>query len=86
MSESVKTRIGEIQAPYGRNIRLDNLAHESGMEMLRLTIREGFRYTILEIDAETAKAWGDAMNAWAEGQRPAPEASEPPPLDEQAGA
>ena len=65
MTDSVKTRIAEIEAPYGRNLRLDNVAFESGLEMLRVTIREGSRYTILEIDPATAEAWGEAMRSWA---------------------
>jgi hypothetical protein len=65
VSESVKTPLGEIEAPYGRRVRFDELAYESGLRMLRVTIREGARYTILEIDAPTATAWADILSAWA---------------------
>lgn len=68
MADTVKTRLAEIQAPYGRRIALDNVAYESGMELMRLTIREGSRYTIFEIDATTAKTWGEALCAWAQRQ------------------
>ena len=65
MAESVKTRLAEIEAPYGRRVWLDNVAYESGLKMLRVTIREGARYTILEIDAPTAAAWATGMANWA---------------------
>jgi hypothetical protein len=63
-----------IQAPYGRVIRLDEVDFESGMRLLRVTIREGGRYTILDLDAATAAQWGRTMSDWAEGetQQPAP--------------
>jgi hypothetical protein len=69
VSESVKTPLGEIEAPYGRRIRFEDLAYESGLRMLRVTIREGARYTILEIDASTASAWAQILADWA-GPRP----------------
>ena len=69
MSDSVKTRSPTIAAPYGREIRLDDVAYESGMKLLRVTIREGARYTMLEIDAATALDWADEMRKWAEAFR-----------------
>lgn len=65
MTQAPKRDIGEIQAPYGRRIRLDEIAYESGMTLLRVTIREGGRYTILEIDPATADQWGQLMADWA---------------------
>jgi len=65
MSQAPKQEIGEIAAPYGRRIRLDEIAYESGMTLLRVTIREGGRYTILEIDPATADQWGRLMAEWA---------------------
>ena len=40
------------------------------MKLLRVTIREGARYTILEIDAATALEWGDEMRKWARTSAP----------------
>ncbi len=65
MSATPRREIGEIAAPYGRRIRLEEVAYDSGMTLLRLTIREGGRYTILEIDADTAEQWGALMRDWA---------------------
>ena len=65
MSDSTKTRITTFAAPYGREVRLDDVAYPSGMRLLRLTIREGARYTVMEIDAATAVEWADEMRRWA---------------------
>ena len=68
MSATPKQEIAEIVAPYGRRIRLDEIAYESGMTLLRVTIREGGRYTILELDAATSAQWGALMQDWAAAQ------------------
>lgn len=36
-----------------------------GMPLLRVRIREGKRFTVFDIDAGTARAWGEALTAWA---------------------
>ena len=59
------TRLERFQAPYGREITLDNVAHESGMRLLRITVREGRRFTIFDLDAPTAVHWGSAMTDWS---------------------
>jgi hypothetical protein len=69
MTTAPKREIGEIEAPYRRRIRLEEVDYESGMALLRLTIREGARYTILEIDDETAEKWGRMMLDWAMEQK-----------------
>ena len=63
-----KTQIDTIAAPYGREIRLTEVDFESGMLLLRVTIREGARYTILELDAQTARRWAQSMGDWAAKQ------------------
>jgi hypothetical protein len=35
------------------------------MRLMRVTIREGRRITILDVDAPTAALWGKTMSAWA---------------------
>lgn len=65
MTDVVRTRLAEIDAPYGRRVRLDEVSYPSGMTLLRVTIQEGARYTILELDAATAARWGGEMAGWA---------------------
>ena len=60
------TELDRFEAPFQREIKLHAVAHESGMKMLRLNIREKRRFTILDIDAKTARHWAKAMNEWAD--------------------
>ena len=64
------TDIGRLDAPYRREVVFQNVLHESGMRMLRIRIREGRRFTILDIDEPTAAAWSDIMTKWASGELP----------------
>jgi len=63
--EEKVTRIERFPAPYGREITLDNVVHESGMRLLRVTVREGRRFTIFDLDAATAAHWGAALADWS---------------------
>ena len=58
--------VARLQAPLGGQlIELQHVAHEGGMAMLRVRIREGHRFTVFDLDARTAAEWGFAMQAWA---------------------
>ena len=65
-TEPVVTDIGRIEAPYRREIVLQDVVHESGMRLLRVRIREGRRFTNLDIDDATANTWAEQMSAWAQ--------------------
>ncbi len=65
MSEEIITKLTEIDAPYGRKIALESVEHFSDMRMLRIRIREGSRFTVLDIDKDTAMLISAAMTAWA---------------------
>jgi hypothetical protein len=66
MSEDNIVQLDEFDAPYGRQVKLEAVDFESGLSMLRLRIREGNRFTILDIDENTARHWGTAMCSWAD--------------------
>ncbi len=59
-------QLDKFEAPYGREIKVTAVDHESGMKMLRLNIREGRRFTIFDIDARTARHWAEVLNKWAD--------------------
>lgn len=65
MSAESKTRIAALEAPYRREVWLDDVRFESGMRLLRVTIKEGRRITQLDLDEEAAGQWGQAMLDWA---------------------
>ncbi len=69
MIDATVTELQKITAPYGRDIKLENVAYENGMRVLRIHIREGNRFTVLDIDENTSADWGAAMLRWA-GQAP----------------
>ncbi|MCR6628651.1 MAG: hypothetical protein NVV74_00560 [Magnetospirillum sp.] len=59
MDEPTGARVIEVDsatAPWGKTLTVQALAFDSGMAMARLRIREGRRFTMLDLDAATA-AW-----------------------------
>ena len=65
MSAEVVNALDAFAAPYGREVTLQSVEHESGLRMLRIRIREGHRFTILDIDEDTATHWASVMSTWA---------------------
>ncbi|MDR2240477.1 MAG: hypothetical protein LBE33_08545 [Zoogloeaceae bacterium] len=75
MDEKEKlTRLDKFTAPiWGQEIELQQVEYlAGGTPMLRLRIREKKRFTIFDIDAQTAARWGQTMLDWAaNGDKPA---------------
>ena len=65
------TVLGKITVPLGgQQIELQQIDHaEGGMSLLRVRIREGRRFTIFDIDPDTAGLWAEQMQQWAKAQR-----------------
>lgn len=64
------TPLAHLRVPLGgQEIELQQLDHDAGgMSLLRTRIREKSRFTVFEIDPLTARAWGEALLAWARRQ------------------
>lgn len=64
------TPLTRLRAPLGgQEIELQQLDHDAGgMSLLRTRIREKSRFTVFDIDPLTARAWGEALLAWADAQ------------------
>lgn len=58
-----------ISTPFRQEIELLQVDHEAGFSTLRLRIREIKRFTIFEIDENTAEHWGRALLNWAESRK-----------------
>lgn len=58
--------IEEFTAPYNRIVKMEKITHESGMQMLRMHIREGRRFTIMDLDKEAASKMGKLLLNWVE--------------------
>ena len=66
-TDETVTPIATLAAPWSREVTLQAVEHGSGMKMLRVRIKEGrARFTILDLDPPTAKAWAELMAKWAE--------------------
>ncbi|MEO8081574.1 MAG: hypothetical protein ABI641_13665 [Caldimonas sp.] len=65
------TPLVKLLVPIGRQeIELQQIDYESGgMSLLRTRIREKSRFTVFEIDAQTAEAWGHALLKWCSTQK-----------------
>jgi len=66
MTEEVVSERSQHRLPYGRTITLKNVAHESGLKMLRLTIREGRRFTIVDLDNASARELAADLAGWVD--------------------
>lgn len=74
------TPLEKLTCPLGGQvIELQQLDYEAGgMSLLRTRIREKNRFTVFEIDPQTALLWGQTLLAWAQTQVPsAPQTQEP---------
>ena len=65
MSDETVSELDSFAAPWGKEIKLQAVLHDSGLRMLRIRIKEGSRFTVLDIDAQTATRWAAAMTGWA---------------------
>ena len=63
--DATVTRLDKFSAPYGRELTLENVAYENGTRVLRIHIREGNRFTVMDIDGKTARNWAAVMSTWA---------------------
>ena len=64
------TPLAKLRVPLGgQEIELQQIDHDAGgMSLLRTRIREKSRFTIFDVDPITARAWGEALLAWAQAQ------------------
>ncbi|MDO9142678.1 hypothetical protein [Rhodoferax sp.] len=75
------TPLAKFTIPVGLQVvELQQVDFEGGsMRLLRTRIREKSRFTVFDIDAQSARLWGEALLRWAaeqpDNQIP-PEASE----------
>jgi len=65
------TELDKLTVPLGgQQIELQQIDHAAGgMSLLRVRIREGKRFTIFDIDAQTAERWATTMQSWVANQK-----------------
>lgn len=57
--------LDKFEAPFNKHVELHEVVMENGVRLLRLRIREGSRFTIMDLDPVTAERWGGQMADWA---------------------
>lgn len=64
------TPLDRFRVPLGgQEIELQQFVHDGGgMSLLRTRIREKSRFTVFDIDPQTAEQWGQALLRWAREQ------------------
>jgi len=62
--------LAKLTVPLGgQQIELQQIDYDGGgMSLLRTRIREKNRFTIFDIDPQSAAAWGQALLDWARSQ------------------
>ena len=60
------TDIEVIDAPWNKQVTVQEATYEGGFKMLRLRIKEGKRFTDLELDSATASNLAGLLRTWSE--------------------
>ena len=58
------TDIDNIEAPWNKQVIVQEVEYEGGFRMMRLRIKEGKRFTDLELDPETAARLAGVLASW----------------------
>ena len=80
MTGGIESRqeLARLELPWNKHLSLISFVYEGGLPMLRLRIREGRRFTDLDITAADAAAIAGHLNRWAsENPEPSPEKPAP---------
>ncbi|MEE8351719.1 MAG: hypothetical protein V3R37_05960 [Rhodospirillales bacterium] len=59
--------LGVFDAPWNKKVTIQEMVYESGMKLVRIRIKEGSRFTDLELDPEIATGIGRMLTDWAQG-------------------
>jgi len=64
------TEIEVVNAPWNKELTISEAEYEGGFKMLRIRIKEGKRFTDLELDFETAGHIAELMGKWSQENKP----------------
>ena len=53
-----------IHAPWNKTVTIQNVHYEGGLNMLRFRIKEGKRFTDLELDLQSLKKLNLVLTEW----------------------
>ncbi len=75
---SLYTILGDVDAfpaPWGKAVAVQKVEYEGGLVLLRVRVKEGSRFTLLDLDCATAERLGRVLLDWAQS---APQGDKPP--------
>jgi hypothetical protein len=55
-----------FNTPFGSDVELIEVLADNDVQLMRVRIKEGSRFTDLELDPATALHWGNLMTSWSE--------------------
>ena len=59
--------IKSLDAPFGKQFTFQTVEYENGFQFLRLRIKEGKRFTMVDLDVNTASECANTINEWLSG-------------------
>ena len=57
--------LGELELPWAKQASIQEITYEGGMAMLRVRIKEGRRFTDVEMMPDDAAKLADLLSGWA---------------------
>ena len=66
--EEKVTELKAIEAPQGKKFVFQEVVYEIGTSILRMRIREGTRFTVIDLDNNSASQLADVMSSWSAGE------------------
>ena len=65
MTISKTKHIKKLTAPFAKQVEIMEVLLEHDITFLRIRIKEGSRFTILDLDPVSALEWGESLVGWA---------------------
>lgn len=61
------SEIKVVDAPFSKQITFQKVEYENGFQFIRMRIKEGKRFTMIDLDVNTATSCADTINEWLAG-------------------
>ncbi|HYG85553.1 MAG TPA: hypothetical protein VD978_04775 [Azospirillum sp.] len=58
------TDLATLALPWGKEMRVQQVVYDGGLRLLRLRIREGRRFTVLDLDARAVDRLRTLTEGW----------------------
>jgi len=65
--EDIKS-LAQIDAPYNKKISLDQVIYDNGFALIRMRIKEGKRFTDMDLDIDTIETLNGVFSQWLKSQ------------------